>query len=349
MWLGLPEVEIVGVADPNAKGLEAARKKMKDAPGFGDYRQMLAEAKPEIVAICPRDIEHHLEMALAAVQAGARGVYIEKAFCRTPTEADQIIAACEKTGARLAVAHRNRYHPALAAVKRAVEEGAIGKMLEVRCRGKEDARGGALDLWVLGSHIFNLVNYLAGKPAACSAVLLKGDRPATREDVQSGAEGVGPIAGDRLHARYEMDSGIPVYFDSIKGAGVRTAGFGLQLIGSAGLIDLRVDVQPLAHFVPGNPFQPDGKPRPWVPISSAGIGKPEPIADLSTQVANHVLPARDLIAAINEKRAPLCSAQEGLTTVEMITAAFASHVRDGARVTFPLAMRENALAKWGQG
>src|SRR6187551_3365361 len=54
MWLSLPETEIVGVADPNPKGLENARKKLNNPPGFADFRQMLAETKPEIVAICTR-------------------------------------------------------------------------------------------------------------------------------------------------------------------------------------------------------------------------------------------------------------------------------------------------------
>jgi predicted dehydrogenase len=32
---------------------------------------------------------------------------------RTPQEADELIAAAKKTGAKIAIAHRNRYHPAL--------------------------------------------------------------------------------------------------------------------------------------------------------------------------------------------------------------------------------------------
>jgi hypothetical protein len=42
-----------------------------------------------------------------------------------------------------------------------------------------------------------------------------------------------------------------------------------------------------------------------VPISSAGIGQPEPIAGLEKLVAGHILPGRDLIAYIKEDRQPL--------------------------------------------
>jgi predicted dehydrogenase len=346
MWLAVPETQIVGIADADSMGLEAARKKVGEPPGFADFRQMLAETKPEIVAVCPRHLDQHCDMALAAIEAGARGLYVEKPFCRTPAEADAIVSACERKKVKLAVAHRNRWHPALAAAKKSIEDGAIGQVLELRGRGKEDTRGGALDLWVLGSHILNLMHYFAGKPRSCSAVMLKGSEPTGPADVQPGAEGVGPIAGDRVHARYEMEQGSIAYFDSIRSAGVAAASFGLQVIGNKGLIDFRFDGEPLAHFVPGNPFQPTKESRPWIPISSAGIGKPEPIADLKSQMANHTLPARDLIAAIEQDRPALCSAEDGRVTVEMITAVFASHTRQGARVAIPLASREHPLKDW---
>lgn len=344
MWQAVPETEVVGVADADPKGLEKAREKLNGIRGFAEYRVMLGELKPDIVAIGPRHIDQHCEMILAAVESGARGIYIEKPFCRTPAEADTIVAACAKAGTKVAIAHRNRWHPALAAAGKAVVDGAIGRLLEIRARGKEDHRGGALDLWVLGSHLVNLIHALAGKPVACSAVVLQGDRPVTSGDVQQGAEGTGPLAGDRVHARFEMESGITAYFDSIRASGVPAANFGIQLIGNKGLIDCRIDVHPFAHLVPGNPFQPTKEPRPWIPISSAGVGEPEPIADLGRLVSNHTLGARDLIAAMKENRPTLCSAEDGRVIVEMISAVFASHAANGARIPFPLVDREHPWA-----
>ncbi|MHA3771052.1 Gfo/Idh/MocA family protein [Verrucomicrobiota bacterium sgz303538] len=346
MWQAIPETEVVGIADPDPKGLEKARQKLNGVRGFSSYGEMLAELKPEIVAICPRHIDQHRDIALAAIRGGTRGIYMEKPFCRTPAEADEIVAACQGSGVKLAIAHRNRYHPALQMVQQALKEGAIGQLLELRGRGKEDMRGGGLDMWVLGSHVFNLMHHLAGKPLTCSAELLVDGRPATQADVQEGAEGVGPLAGNRLHARFEMEAGVPAYFDSIRSAGVSEANFGLQLIGNKGIIDLRIDTEPLAHFVPGNPHRPTAEPRPWIPITSAGIEKPEPISEIKPLVANHTLAGRDLLAAIKENRAPLCSAEDGRVTVEMISAVFASHVRGGARVKIPLQNRGNPLANW---
>jgi predicted dehydrogenase len=344
MWLRLPETEIVAVADADPKGLAAAQKKLSVSRGFADYQQMLAETKPDIAVVAPRHIDGHKAMVLAAVEAGVSGIYMEKPMCPTLADADQIVAACEQRRVKLAIAHRNRYHPALPAIDRFVKEDGIGRLLELRIRGKEDARGGAQDLWVLGSHMLNVAHYFAGDPVSCSGVLLKDGHPASRADLTEGTEGVGLIAGNEAHARFDMERGVPVFFDSVARAGNATAGFGLQLIGARGLIDIRGDSHPLAHLVAGSPFEPAKEPRPWIPISSAGPGKPEPIGDLKTQVASHLTAGRDLIAAIREDRQPLCSARDGRTTLEMIAAVFESHRLDGQRVKIPLKARGNPLA-----
>ncbi len=340
MWTLMPETEIAAVADADATGLAAAQKKLGGIAGFADYRKMLAEAKPDIVAVAPRFVDEHRDMIVAAVENGARGIYVEKPFCRTPAEVDEIVAACAKRNVKLAVAHRNRHQPAVATAAALVKDGAIGRLLEIRARGKEDDRGGALDLWVLGCHVMNLVHFFAGKPVACTATLLQDGRPVTHDDVKDGAEGTGPIAGNEVHARFETERGVPAFFDSVQKAGVKSAGFGLQLIGTGGVIDLRFDAEPVAHFREGNPFQPAAGPRVWIPISSAGIGKPEPVPDAGKLVMSHVTPGRDLIAAIRGDRAPLCSAEDGRVVVEMISAAFESHRLGGARTTFPLKTRQ---------
>ncbi|HRX83245.1 MAG TPA: Gfo/Idh/MocA family oxidoreductase, partial [Pirellulaceae bacterium] len=311
VWLHVAETEIVAVADADERGLVEAMKRLRVDDGFGDYRKMLATVKPDLVAVCPRQPDQHRDMCVAAIEAGAKGIYIEKPFCRTPSEADEIIAACEKHNAKLAVAHRNRYHPTLQAIDKLIADGGIGKPLEIRGRGKGDRRGGAEDLWVLGSHVLNLVSYFGGAPQSCSAVLLQDGRRVTKADVREGNEALGLLAGNEVHARYEMERGFVAYFDSIANDGTNSAGFGLQIIGSEGLVDINCDKLPLAYLVRGNPFQPASEPRPWVPITSAGPGKPEPIENIADLVSHHVSPALDLIDAVRTNRQPLCSGYEG--------------------------------------
>lgn len=308
---------------------------------------MLAEVKADIVSIAPRHIAEHHAMTMAAIASGAKGIYMEKPFCATPGEAKEIVGAAEAKGVKIALAHRNRFHPVLPVLRKLVEEGKIGRLLEIRTRGKEDHRGGMLDLWVLGSHVLNLAVYFAGKPVACSATVLKDGKPVVKEDVQDGKEGTGPSAGNELHARYETDSGVPVFFDSIANAGTKNGGFGLQLIGTEGIIDLRIDVEPLAHIMIGNPVVMSREPRSWVPVSTGGIGVPEPIPGLGRKVGGHIVAAEDLISAMSDPgRQPLCSAAEGALTVEMISAVMASHVRGGGRVEMPLEEKGNPFGSW---
>lgn len=344
MWQTLPAVEIAAVADADAAGLAAVLKKLNVSKGFADYRAMLTEVKPDIVAIGPRHMDQHRDMLLAAIYAGARGIYIEKPFVRSPAEADEVIDAAEKSGAKIAVAHRNRYHPVMPVIAKMLKDGVIGRVLEMRGRGKEDARGGSLDLWVLGSHVVNVATFFGGVPVSCFATVFQNGKPITKADVHEGDEGIGAFAGNEVHARFELANGAPLFFDSIQNAGVKEASFGLQIIGTQGIIDFRIDREPFAHLCVGSPFNPALKePRQWQPVTTAGIGKPEPIADFGKKLASHELAGLDLIAAIRENRAPLCDAVQGRETVEMISAVFESHRLKGQCVTFPLQNRQNPL------
>ena len=334
VWLKIPQTKIVAVADADSAGLAGAAQKLGGVKAFADYRAMLAEAKPDIVAICPRHIHEHRDMIVAAIEAGVKGIYIEKPFVRTLVEADEIVKLCAAKGVRLAIAHRNRYHPVLATIQKLVDAGEIGDLKEVRVRGKQDQRGGGLDLWVLGGHGFNLATLFTGPAISCEATILVEGRPATKADIIPGDEGVGPIVGDEIHARYETKSGISLYFDSKKGSWAKGTPFGARLIGTKGIISLQVDEEPLAIL------ERDGKKTP---ITTAGIGQPESIQDIKLVNGGHHGAVRDLLAAIAERREPLCGPEAGRETVELTLGVFASFAAGGKKVTLPLADRQHPL------
>ena len=102
---------------------------------------MLDRVRPDIAAVCPRWVDRHRDMAVAAAQRGVH-VYMEKPLCRNLAEADEIVDACQRTHVKLAVAHPTRYSPKLATVKGLLDGGKLGRVLEFRARGKEDRRGG---------------------------------------------------------------------------------------------------------------------------------------------------------------------------------------------------------------
>jgi len=348
VWGHLPNATVTAVADASASGLakELGKLGLDSAQGYLDYQRMLKEARPEIVAVCPRHLDQHHAMILAAVDAGALGIYVEKPFVRTPKELDDVVAACRQSGTKLAVAHRNRYHPVLKQIDQMIAEGKIGRLLEIRGRGKGDHRGGSEDLWVLGSHVLNLIAYFGGTPETCSANLYRTGRPVVKSDVVQGGEGLGWLAGDELHASFRLGKGVTGYFDSIANDGTKNFGFGLHLIGSQGTIQIQCDDSPLARLIPGNPYQPSDPGRPWIPVFSAGVAKSEPVEDLHQRIYRHVIPVEDLLAAIIDDREPICGLEDAGITVEMICGVFESH-RLGRTVEFPLQERNHPLAKFG--
>ncbi|MFH1266096.1 MAG: Gfo/Idh/MocA family oxidoreductase [Planctomycetota bacterium] len=342
VWLEVPAAEIVAVADADEPGLAAALKRTGAAKGYADYRRMLDEVKPDLVSIGPRWIDQHRDMVVAAAESGVRGIYFEKPMCRTMAEADEMIAACEKNNVKAAVSHQTRYSPRLAVVRELIESGKIGRVLELRARGKEDGRGGGEDLWVLGTHVLNLVNHLGGEPKSCYATVEKEGRPVTKDDVAPGNEGIGPLAGDEIHAMYRLDGGRTAYFDSVRGAGGRPSRFGLRIFGSEGVIEMGTGYLPPVFFLPDSSWAPGRSGKAWVPVSSAGVGQPEPLSDGGLYAGN-VLAVNDLIAAVEEDGQPQSSIYEARTATEMIVAVFESH-RQGGPVAFPLENRQNPLA-----
>jgi predicted dehydrogenase len=343
VWTHFPDqCEVVAVADADAKGRAEAALKLKAPAAFADYRQMLDEAKPQIVAIGPRWLDQHRDMVLAAAERGCH-IYMEKPMCRTPAEADEMAAACKQHKIKLAIAHQTRYSPRLQAVRDLIAAGNLGTVLELRGRGKEDAtRGGGEDLWVLGSHIFNLIHHFGGQPTWCFARVEQGGKPVTKAHVKPGNEGIGPLAGDAVTAVYGLESGATAYFGSRRGAGGGKGRFALQIYGSQGIVEILTGSLPSVQFLPDPAWSPGRSGAKWLPVTSAGIDKPEPLADGGLDGGN-MMAVKDLLAAIEvQDRDPECSVYEGRMTVEMISAVFESH-RVGGPVTFPLKTRENPL------
>lgn len=253
-----------------------------------------------------------------------------------------MVAACEKRKVKLAIAHQTRYSPKIQAIREIIDSGKLGTILELRGRGKEDQRGGGEDLWVLGSHVFNLICAFGGQPTWCFGRVEQNGKPVTKADVKPGNEGIGPLAGDRVSAMYGMDGGATAYFASKRamGAGGESR-FGLQIYGSKGIIDMITGHLPSVQFLADPLWSPGRSKANWEPVSSAGIGKPEPLKEGGLGAGN-VLAVQDLLSAIENDRDPECDMYEARQTVEMISAVFESH-RVGGPVTMPLKTRENPL------
>jgi predicted dehydrogenase len=340
VWLQIPTAQILGVADPDEKGRAEAADRLKAPAAFADYRKMLDEVKPQVVSICPRWPDQHRDLVLACAERGIH-IYMEKPLCRNLAEADAMVAALEKNKVKLALAHQTRYSPKLPIIRELIESGKLGTILELRGRGKEDNRGGGEDLWVLGSHIFNLIHHFGGEPNWCFATVMQGDRPIAKQDVKPGNEAIGALAGDNLAAMYGMDNGVTAYFASRRGAGGGGSRFGLTIYGSAGIVEILSGFLPAAWFLPDPNWSPGRSKAQWQPISSQGLGKPETITRGTNEDGN-VVAVRDLLQAIEEDRQPECNVYEGRMTIEMIAGVFESQ-RQQRPVKIPLEKRNNPL------
>jgi predicted dehydrogenase len=335
-------VEVVAVADPNEAGRAAAQKRTGAPTGYADYREMLAKEKPDIVGICPRWIDQHHDMLLAAAEAGCH-VYMEKPFCRTPKECDAVLRALDMGHRKLGIAHISQYSPVLATVLKVIADGAIGDVLEIRGRGKEDQRGGAEDLWVLGSHVFGLMRSFAGGNAtSCYATVTEGGQPVGKGHVREGREGIGLLAGDHVQATYAFPKAVTGYFASRKGMAGKPTRFAVQVFGSKGIVEIESGYLVKADLLRDSSWSPGRSGAKWEAITSAGIGKPEPRTD-GGYVGGHVAAITDLIAAIETDRDTMCSARDCAAIVEMIAAVFESH-RVGRAVEMPLKTRVNPLS-----
>jgi predicted dehydrogenase len=342
VWHEIPECEIVAVADADPPGLAAAQQRLKVDRGFADYRRMLDEVKPDVVSIATRWLDQHRDMVVAAAERGVH-IYLEKPMCQSLEQADDMVAACQRHGVKLAIAFQTRYSPKLSVIRQLLEEGAIGRLLEIRGRGKEDARGGGEDLWVLGSHVMNLMQLFAGEPTWCHAQVLRNGRPITAQDVQPGKEGIGPLAGDQVSAMYGFDAGVTGYFNSQRSAGPGGTGrFGLVLHGEAGQLEVLTGYLPPVHLLQDPLWSPGRSGKQWVSVSSQGVGKSEPLSDLGLHGGN-VLACRDLLEAIEHDRLPEANVYEARATVQMIAAVFESQ-RLGQSVPLPLENRQNPLS-----
>ncbi len=96
------------------------------AAAYADYHDMLARSDVDAVSICvPSGL--HAQVAIDALQAG-KHVLVEKPIALTLADADRMIATARQHGRRLGVVLQNRYNSPMQQVRRAVDDGLLGRL-----------------------------------------------------------------------------------------------------------------------------------------------------------------------------------------------------------------------------
>ena len=335
-----PNVELVAVADANADGLAKMAAKLKAPRQYADYRELLQKERPQLVSIAPRQSDQHHAMGMAAVAVGAH-ICMEKPFTPTLAEADELLAAADQRGLKIAVAHQMRMAPSVVHLKQRIAAGLLGELLEVRAWGKQDARAGGEDMIVLGTHLFDLMRLFAGDAKWCSARVTQAGRDITPADARLTKDIVGLIAGDEVIAQFGFANGVTGSFTSRGKLREQAGPWGLELIGIKGAAKLSANIPPLVFVLQSAGWKPDGKADEWRKLPDDPTLN-VPAAAQGFTPANARL-VDDWLDAIAKNRAPECSGHNAMKAVEMVMAVYQAALA-AKRIAMPLTNRKHPLA-----
>ena len=129
------QIELVAVSDVRTEIAEAVGK-ATGAAVHADYRELLARDDVDAVDVCTPEFLH-AEQVVAAAEAG-KHVLCEKPIAASLADADAMIAACERAGVLLMVAHSRRFTPRYRRL-----HGARGRVGEVRFFRENERRPSA--------------------------------------------------------------------------------------------------------------------------------------------------------------------------------------------------------------
>jgi len=154
--------ELVAVADVREQAAVALAEEFGKPATFTDYRRLLAEVRPDVVAICTRASEH-AEMSCVAAESGVQGILCEKPMAPSLIEARAMLDAAAINGTKLAIGHQHRFDPSFVKARQLVAAGAIGTPLLAYVRPSD----GLLNN---GTHYIDGARYILADPAPLWAI-----------------------------------------------------------------------------------------------------------------------------------------------------------------------------------
>ena len=128
-YVSHPHILLSGGADTNPERLAqfGADWGLPDDRLFSAYPDLLAAVRPDLVSVCAYAPER-VSMAQAALRAGARGLWLEKAVATSMASARELREAADAAGASVVVNHPRAQDPHYRAVRRIIEDGTLGPL-----------------------------------------------------------------------------------------------------------------------------------------------------------------------------------------------------------------------------
>lgn len=143
------------------------------AKAYTSIEEMLSNKDIQVVSVCsPNGL--HAEHTIAALKAGFH-VLCEKPMALSVQDCGEMIKEAEKANRRLFIVKQNRFNPPVAAVKKIIDEGRLGKIYsaQLNCywnrnneyyhnswKGTKDMDGGTL--FTQFSHFIDLLYWMVG-------------------------------------------------------------------------------------------------------------------------------------------------------------------------------------------
>lgn len=222
-----PTLRLYGV-DINPDNLRAfgERFNVPSCDLFASTDALYAALTPDFVSVCTWP-KLHAPQVIEAAARGVRGIVCEKPMALNGVEIDAMLAACQKAGTRLAIAHQRCYNAPFTLAKKLLHAGAIGDkwVLEARV-------GDGWDILSWSVHWFDLTHWLFG--AAPLSVLAGIDHTGERR-YQHAVENASVIFADYPESRQAVFITGPHNHQGEQGD--------LFIRGSTGFMRIRGDVE----------------------------------------------------------------------------------------------------------
>ena len=167
------------ISTNNPDSIKLANERYPQAIVVSSLEEILNDETIELVFVLTPS-ETHYELTKKALLAG-KHVVVDKPFTATTAQADELIELSEKTGKILSVYQNRRYASDYKTVKKLLEAGTLGKIVEyTSCfdryvpgirpkKWKEEAREASGVLYDLGAHLIDQVLQLFGMPLEVTA------------------------------------------------------------------------------------------------------------------------------------------------------------------------------------
>ena len=329
----VPRARLAAVTDV-AGGAAAAFAAARGCAAEPGLDQLLARPDVDVVCVCvPSGL--HAEVGVRAAQAG-KHLVVEKPIDVTLAAADRLIEAARAAGVALTVISQHRFDPGLIELKRLLGDGALGRLVLAeastkwyRTRAYYDSAGWrgtwAMDggsLMNQGIHYVDLLRWCMGPVTEITAVCATQAHQVEVEDtalaiVRFGSGAVGTILSST--AAYP---GFPQRLEI-------TGTDGTVIVEDGRIVRRAFGAQATAD-VSGDDAGPDAGA-----VGAAAVGALGAAADpAAIEVASHAAQIADLLAAVEEGRAPAVDGQAGRDALEIVRAVYES-ARTAAPVRLP--------------